>query len=394
MTVRIAILDDYQNSALGAADWDSLGQDAEVTVFDTYLEGEAAVAKALQGFNVVIGMRERTAFPKSLIDALPNLKLLITTGMRNFSLDMKAAREKGIVVCGTAMSGFPTSEHAVGLLMSLFRKIPLENTVMHDGGWQGDVPVGMKGKTLGVLGLGHLGSKLAKVGLALDMNVIAWSENLTEERCAEVGVGYADKETLFKESDAISIHLVLSDRARGLVGAAELALMKPTAYLINTSRGPIIDEAALAAALWIDGARIEAAAQRQRDAATEVARAAFLPSGPILNLRLQVGRVVAERQAAEATPAQGVGSMDVLHAAAQVLAQSPVTLRRVTRTAGTPLRVELEVGDFAALERVVARLNGGATRARVVNSSAEADARVAALLEIVAAPGAAERGLR
>ncbi len=152
--------------------------------------------------------------------------------------------------------------------------------------------------------------------------------------------------------------------------------------------------AALAAALWIDGARIEAAAQRQRDAATEVARAAFLPSGPILNLRLQVGRVVAERQAAEATPAQGVGSMDVLHAAAQVLAQSPVTLRRVTRTAGTPLRVELEVGDFAALEQVVARLNGGATRARVVNSSAEADARVAALVEILAAPGAAERGLR
>ena len=252
MTTRIAILDDYQNSALGAADWDSLGQDAEVTVFDTYLEGEAAVAKARQGFNVVIGMRERTAFPKSLIDALPNLKLLITTGMRNFSLDMKAAREKGIVVCGTAMSGFPTSEHAVGLLMSLFRKIPLENTLMHDGGWQGDVPVGMKGKTLGVLGLGHLGSKLAKVGLALDMNVIAWSENLTEERCAEVGVGYADKETLFKESDAISIHLVLGDRTRGLVGAAEFALMKPTAYLINTSRGPIVEEAALIEALKND----------------------------------------------------------------------------------------------------------------------------------------------
>ncbi|HJP53109.1 MAG TPA: D-2-hydroxyacid dehydrogenase family protein, partial [Rhodospirillales bacterium] len=249
MTTRIAILDDYQNSALAAADWDSLGADAEVTVFDTYLEGEAAVARALQGFDVVIGMRERTAFPKSLIDALPDLKLLITTGMRNFSFDMEAAREKGIVVCGTAMSGFPTSEHAVGLLMALFRKIPLENTVMHEGGWQADVPEGMKGKTLGVLGLGNLGGKFAKVGLALDMNVIAWSENLTEERCAEVGVNYVEKDALFAESDAISIHLVLSDRTRGLVGKSELALMKPTAYLINTSRGPIVDEAALIEAL-------------------------------------------------------------------------------------------------------------------------------------------------
>ena len=252
MTTRIAILDDYQNSALGAADWDSLGQDAEVTVFDTYLEGEAAVADALQGFNVVIGMRERTAFPKSLIDALPNLKLLITTGMRNFSLDMKAAHEKGIVVCGTAMSGFPTSEHAVGLLMSLFRKIPLENTVMHDGGWQGDVPVGMKGKTLGVLGLGHLGSKLAKVGLALDMEVIAWSENLTKERCEEIGVGYATKDALFADSDVISIHLVSSDRTRGIVGIDELTSMKSSAYLINTSRGPIVDEAALVDVLELD----------------------------------------------------------------------------------------------------------------------------------------------
>ena len=249
MTTRIAILDDYQNSALAAADWDSLGADAEVTVFDTYLEGEAAVARALQGFDVVIGMRERTAFPKSLIDALPDLKLLITTGMRNFSFDMEAAREKGIVVCGTAISGYPTSEHAVGLLMALFRKIPLENTVMHEGGWQGDVPEGMKAKTLGVLGLGNLGAKFAKVGLALDMNVIAWSENLTEERCAEVGVNYVEKDALFAESDAISIHLVLSDRTRGLVGKSELALMKPTAYLINTSRGPIVDEAALIEAL-------------------------------------------------------------------------------------------------------------------------------------------------
>ncbi len=252
MTTRIAILDDYQNAALTAADWDSLGPDTEVTVFNTYIEGAAAVAEALQGFDVVVGMRERTPFPKSLIDALGDLKLLVTTGMRNLSFDMDAARAKGIVVSGTAMLGYPASEHAVALLMALFKKIPIEDTVMHEGGWQGAVSEGMNGKTLGLLGLGKLGAKVARVGLALDMNVIAWSRNLTEERCAEVGVGYADKDALFRESDALSIHLVLSDRTRALVGTPELALMKPTAYLINTSRGPIVDEAALIEALTND----------------------------------------------------------------------------------------------------------------------------------------------
>jgi phosphoglycerate dehydrogenase-like enzyme len=249
MTIRIAILDDYQNAALDAADWASLGDDAEITVFDTYIEGEAALAEALQGFDVVIGMRERTAFPKSLIDALPNLKLLVTTGMRNFSFDMDAARDRGIVVSGTTMLGYPASEHAVALMMALFKKIPLEDRSMHEGGWQADVPEGMNGKTLGVLGLGKLGSKVARVGLALDMNVIAWSENLTKERCEEVGVTYATKDALFADSDVISIHLVSSDRTRGMVGSGELASMKSSAYLINTSRGPIVDEAALIEAL-------------------------------------------------------------------------------------------------------------------------------------------------
>jgi len=246
MTIRIAILDDYQNDALAAADWDSL--EAEVTVFDKYIESES-VAGALQGFDVVIGMRERTPFPKSLIEALPDLKLLVTTGMRNLSFDMEAARARGVVVSGTAMLGYPASEHAVALMMSLFKKIPLENRVMHQGGWQGDVSEGMNGKTLGLLGLGKLGAKVARVGLALDMDVIAWSENLTKGRCDEIGVGYVHKDALFAESDVLSIHLVLSDRTRGLVGVPEFTLMKSSAYLINTSRGPIVDEAALVEAL-------------------------------------------------------------------------------------------------------------------------------------------------
>ena len=249
MTTRIAILDDWQGAALDAADWDSLGPDAEITVFNDPFPGEAAVAGALQGFDVAVGMRERTPFPKSLIDALPDLKLLITTGMRNLSFDLGAARAKGIVVSGTAMLGYPASEHAVALILALFKKISVEDRAMHEGGWQAAVSEGMNGKTMGILGLGKLGEKVARVFLALDMNVVAWSQNLTEERSAEVGVGYVDKDTLLSESDAISIHLLLSDRTRGLIGAPELALMKPTAYLINTSRGPIIDEAALIQAL-------------------------------------------------------------------------------------------------------------------------------------------------
>lgn len=244
MIIRVAILDDYQNTALGAADWRSLGENVEIQVFNSHFSEEEA-AKALKDFDVVIGMRERTPFPKSLIDALPNLKLLISTGMRNFSFDMDAARSRGVVISGTAMLGYPAAEHAVALIMSLFKKISLEDRIMHDGGWQGDVPEGMNGKTLGILGLGNLGSRVARVGLALEMNVIAWSENLTKVRCEEVGVSYVDKEILFAKSDVVSIHLVLSDRTRGLVGAHELSLMKSSAYLVNTSRGPIVDETAL-----------------------------------------------------------------------------------------------------------------------------------------------------
>ncbi|MCH7832592.1 MAG: D-2-hydroxyacid dehydrogenase family protein [Proteobacteria bacterium] len=249
MTTRIAILDDYQNAALGAADWDSLGPDVEIEVFNEYIEGEDAVAEALKGFDVVVGMRERTPFPKSLIDRLPDLKLLVTTGMRNLSFDMDAARERGVVVSGTSMLGYPASEHALALIFALFKKIPQEHITMREGGWQGAVSEGMNGKTLGILGLGRLGAQVAKVALALGMEVIAWSQNLTEERCAEVGVTHVGKDALFAESDVISVHLVLSDRTRGLIGKPELASMKPSAYLVNTSRGPIVDEAALIEAL-------------------------------------------------------------------------------------------------------------------------------------------------
>ncbi len=249
MTTRIAILDDYQNAALDAADWDSLGPEVGIEVFNQYIEGETAAAEALQGFDVVVGMRERTPFPKSLIDALGDLKLLVTSGMRNLSFDMAAARERGIVVSGTAMLGHPAAEHALALIFALFKKIPAANRIMHEGGWQGSVSETMNGKTLGLLGLGKLGEKVAKVGLALGMDVIAWSQNLTDERCAEVGVTRVGKDALFAESDLISIHLLLSDRTRGLVGRAEFSLMKPSAYLVNTSRGPIVDEGALVEAL-------------------------------------------------------------------------------------------------------------------------------------------------
>jgi phosphoglycerate dehydrogenase-like enzyme len=247
--MRIAILDDYQNAALAAADWNSLGKSVQVKVFNKHIKGEAAVAKALKGFDVVVGMRERTPFPKSLINKLPDLKLLITTGMRNLSFDLAAAKARGVVVCGTQMLGYPAAEHAAALILALYKKIPAEDRAMKRGGWQAAPSEGMNGKTLGILGLGKLGGRVAKVGQALDMNVVAWSKNLTPARCAELGVGYVDKQALFKTADVVSIHLVLSDRTRGLVGARELGWMKPTAYLVNTSRGPIVDEKALIKAL-------------------------------------------------------------------------------------------------------------------------------------------------
>jgi len=244
---RIAILDDYQNVARASADWDSLP--AEIVVFQEHLPGEEAVAEAIAGFDVVVAMRERTAFPASLIERLPGLKLLVTTGMRNLAIDMETAARHGIPVCGTGMLPYAAFEHAWALILALVKNIPREDRCMREGGWQAGVTHGLNGKTLGLLGLGKLGAQAARVGLAFEMEVIAWSQNLSDERAAECGAARVDKDELLRRSDVVSIHLVLSDRTRGLVGKRELELMKPTAYLVNTSRGPIVDETALVEAL-------------------------------------------------------------------------------------------------------------------------------------------------
>jgi phosphoglycerate dehydrogenase-like enzyme len=250
MALRCAILDDYQNVVLKSADWSSLKGDIEIKVFNQHLGGPDKVIAALKDFQIVVATRERTGFPKQVIDALPDLKLLITTGMRNASIDTEAAKARGVMVCGTPNFGNPTSGIAIGLMLELTRHIGYENARLHAGAtWQSTIGPDLEGMTLGVLGLGRLGSHTAAIAKAFGMKVIAWSQNLTPEKCAAAGVGYVGKDDLFRQSDFITIHIVLSPRSRGLVGAREFALMKPTAFLINTSRGPIVDEAALLAAL-------------------------------------------------------------------------------------------------------------------------------------------------
>ncbi len=250
MALRCAILDDYQNVVLSSADWSKVKGDIDIKVFNEHLGGPDKVIAALKDFAIVVAMRERTGFPKQVIDALPNLKLLITTGMRNASIDTEAAKARGVVVCGTGAFGSPTSGIAIGLMLELTRHIGYENARLHAGAaWQTTIGPELEGLTLGVLGLGKLGQRTANIAKAFGMKVIAWSQNLTPEKCAEAGVGYVGKDDLFRQSDFITIHVVLSQRSRGLVGAAEIGLMKPTAYLINTSRGPIIDEAAMLTAL-------------------------------------------------------------------------------------------------------------------------------------------------
>ena len=250
MAVRCAILDDYQNVALKIADWSKVKNEIEIKVFNEHLGGPDKVIAALQGFEIIVAMRERTGFPKQVIDALPELKLLITTGMRNASIDIEAAKARGVSVCGTGAFGSPTSGIAIGLILELTRHIGYENARMHSGAlWQTTIGLDLEGMTLGIIGLGKLGTRTANIAKAFGMDVIAWSQNLTAEKCREASVGYVDKEDLFRRSDFVTIHVVLSQRTRGLVGANELGLMKPTAYIINTSRGPIIDETALLEAL-------------------------------------------------------------------------------------------------------------------------------------------------
>jgi phosphoglycerate dehydrogenase-like enzyme len=243
--MRIAILDDYFDAARHLADWSQLAGRADIRVFTEPLGGEDQAAKKLADFEIIVGMRERTPFPASLIRRLPKLKLLITTGMRNLSFDMEAAHSQGVLVCGTGSAGSPTSELAIGMMIALMRDIPGQFGSMRQGGWQTRPGYDLAGKTLGLLGLGKVGSAVAAVGNAFRMKVIAWSQNLTEQRAAECHARRVEKDELFRQSDVFSIHLILSDRTRGIVGARELNMMKKTAYLVNTSRGDIIEEAAL-----------------------------------------------------------------------------------------------------------------------------------------------------
>jgi D-3-phosphoglycerate dehydrogenase len=259
--LRCAILDDYIDLTLGITDWSKVKDRVDITVFNQPFASAEAAADALKDFEIICAMRERTPFPRALFASLPKLKLLITSGMRNASIDMEAAKEHGVVLCGTQWARDPTAPLTMGLILELTRNIGRENARMHAGEpLQKFVGMEIEGKTLGVVGLGKLGTKVAKLAQAFGMNVIAWSPNLTPERSKEAGVGYATKEELFSTADIITVHVVLSQRSRGLVGAEDLARMKPTSYLVNTARGPIVDEAALLTTLQqrkIAGAAID-----------------------------------------------------------------------------------------------------------------------------------------
>jgi phosphoglycerate dehydrogenase-like enzyme len=246
---RIAVLDDYQNVALSLADWSALSERASVTVFNDHLADADAVIERLQPFEIVCVMRERTPMTRAIIERLPKLRLIASTAMRNASIDLKAAEERGVQVVHTGYFSAPTIELTWALILASARNLVAENASLRSGGWQQSVGDDMAGRTLGLLGLGNVGGAVAKIGAAFGMRVIAWSQNLTNERAAEIGAARVTKDELFQQADFLSVHLVLGDRTRGLVGAAELALMKPTARLVNTSRGPIVVEADLIAAL-------------------------------------------------------------------------------------------------------------------------------------------------
>jgi len=246
--VRIAILDDYQHVALQSADWASLGA-AEIVPFHGHIPDTADLVAELRPFDVIVAMRERTPFTAERLRLLPNLRLLVTTGMRNASIDVPAAAAAGVTVCGTGGSGGATPELTWALILSLVRHVPAEDRRIRDGGWQHTVGFGLRGRTLGVVGLGNIGQRVAAVGLAFGMEVLAWSQNLSDAAAAAAGAVAVRKEELFASADVITVHYKLSGRSVGLVGARELGLMKPTAFLVNTSRGPIVDSDALLAAL-------------------------------------------------------------------------------------------------------------------------------------------------
>jgi phosphoglycerate dehydrogenase-like enzyme len=260
MRAKIAVLDDYQGAALKMADWSAVLARADVDVFSDHLDDADAVAQRLLPYEVVCVMRERTPLRAELIERLPNLKLIASTGPRNASIDLKAAAARGIAVVHTGYFGSPTLELTWALILASARHIVAEAAAVRKGGWQHSIGDDLAGKTLGIIGLGHIGSQVAKIGLAFGMRVSAWSQNLTAEKAGAVGAALVSKEELLRQSDIVSVHLVLSDRTRALIGARELALMKPSARLVNTSRGPIVVEAALIAALkagQIAGAAID-----------------------------------------------------------------------------------------------------------------------------------------
>lgn len=251
MKLRCAVLDDYQDVALRTTNWSSLADAVDVDVFHEHIDDEDALVETIGKHEVVVIMRERTPFPRSVLARLPRLRLLVTTGMGNASVDMAAAAEQGVVVCGTGGLVPPTAELTWALILGLARSVPAENAALRAGGpWQQTVGTDIAGGTLGVIGLGRIGRRVAKVGQAFGMDVVAWSQNLTAEAAAEAGVRLAaGKEELLEAADFVTIHLVLSDRTRGLLGAPELDRMRPTSFLVNTSRGPIVDEDALVDAL-------------------------------------------------------------------------------------------------------------------------------------------------
>src|SRR5258706_12139248 len=240
--VKIAVLDDYQNIALQMADWSSIPGNPEIKMFNTHISGEEALVERLFPFDVVCIMRERTQMSATLLDRLPNLKLIASTGLRNAAIDLETAKRRGIEVLHTGYSSTPAIEFAWAMIMALARNVAGENASLRGGGWQTTVGADLYGKTLAVLGLGNIGSRVAEIGNVFGMNVIAWSQNLTREKAEASRAHLVNKDELFRKADFLTIHLALSSRTRGIVGKSELALMKPASFLINTARGPIVEE--------------------------------------------------------------------------------------------------------------------------------------------------------
>lgn len=289
MSIRIVILDDYLDIVTRCADWSALP--ADVVTINRHIDAEAELVAALVDADVVVATRERTRIGRSVLEKLPRLRLLVTTGMRNAVIDLDAAAEQGVLVCGTCGNKRSTVELTWGLILAVTRDIPGQQQSLREGRWHSRLGVGLEGKTLGLLGLGSIGGEMARIARAFDMDVLAWSANLTDERAAACGATRVERDELLARADVVSIHLVLSDRTRGLVGARELASMKPTAYLVNTSRAGIVDTAALVAALE-DGA-IAGAAVDVFDVEPTPADAALL-GAPRTVLTPHIGFVTAE----------------------------------------------------------------------------------------------------